>query len=368
MCVICFSSPLMSQISLGGIVINEILADPNSSTFNFDTDQDGVFENNDEFVELYNALSSAVDISGFQLYDAAGLKHTFPAGTVIQGMSFLTVVADYTGTPPVLFQVSDNILALNNTGDNIYLYDPVNDVYIEVIYNGGFSGNNNFKGPASAQLLGAEDFGTDTDGLSVQRSPDGSANFVTATPTPSVANVLPVELTRFAAEAADKETVLKWSTATEINNEYFEVQHSVDNHRFTVIDLVEGAGSTDARSDYRYVHTNPAAGKNYYRLRQVDFDGTGSYSSVVSVHFNRAEEDIAIFPNPVAHELNVAADFDFSAEATVEIIAQNGIVFRFEQIGKTSAAALDTSSLPAGFYFLRLVNRNQVFVKRFRKI
>ncbi|MEO0740639.1 MAG: lamin tail domain-containing protein, partial [Bacteroidota bacterium] len=85
------AAPAFAQANLSGVVINEILADPNSTSDNFDTDGDGTAESNDEFVELYNNGSSAVDISSWELYDGAGFRHAFTASTVLNPGDFIVV-------------------------------------------------------------------------------------------------------------------------------------------------------------------------------------------------------------------------------------------------------------------------------------
>ncbi|MEM7190323.1 MAG: Hint domain-containing protein [Pseudomonadota bacterium] len=193
----------MADALLGGIVINEVLVDPNSSTANFDTDGSGTAGATDEFVELVNTSSSAIDISGLQLWDAAnGNWFTFPPGSVLAPEAHALVVAGVqpggalpsAGPNDLTFDAGRGTAVLNNGGDNIVLYDPSSDTFIQATYNGdalddpvtdyaGFS--------ATASRSGAgEDFGTDIDGFSIQRAPDGADLFVNdETPTPATDNI-----------------------------------------------------------------------------------------------------------------------------------------------------------------------------------
>ena len=181
--------PAQAQDALSGIAINEILADPNSTTNNFDTDGDGEFETDDEFVEFFNASGTAVDISGWQVYDNTDLAHTFDPNTVLAPGDFVAVVGAYDpGTPPPgsnIVAANESTLGLGNGGDTVFLYDPGTDRYIAASYNGNTSA---FPGPASAAESARTDFGSDTDGLSIQRQPDGSDTFVVQTPTPGATN------------------------------------------------------------------------------------------------------------------------------------------------------------------------------------
>lgn len=191
----------MPDLLLGGIAISEVLADPNGSTNNFDTDGNGTANGGDEFVELVNTSEAAIDISGLELWDAGrGNWFTFPPGTVLQPGAVAVVVRDVQSggsLPPV----TGNNLAFdagydtgdifNNAGDNIVVYAPSNDEFAQAAYNGvslddptttynGFS-------PTATRIGNGENFGSDVDGRSIQRSGSGFENNLA--PTPGSANV-----------------------------------------------------------------------------------------------------------------------------------------------------------------------------------
>jgi hypothetical protein len=170
-----------------GVCINEVLADPNSTTDNFDTDGNGTAETEDEFVELYNLSGAAVDISGWQLWDdGVGLWFTFPPATVLQPGAYAVVVTAVQSGGSLPTMTNPNSLAfdagysggvLNNGGDNVVLYDPGADEYVQLRYNGdgaddppteyaGFSATATSVGPV-------EDWGSDQDGNSITRYPSG---------------------------------------------------------------------------------------------------------------------------------------------------------------------------------------------------
>ncbi len=161
-------SSMLTAEDVQGIVINEILADPNSSGgANFDTDGDGTAETDDEFVELFNTSGDPVDISGWTITDAAGGMFTFPGGTIIQPGEHVTVVADWDpGDPPAGFFTG--LPAMNNGGDVVVLSDGSNTATAS--YGSG---------------SGGDDFGSPGDGVSMSRVPDGSMTIDNmATPTP----------------------------------------------------------------------------------------------------------------------------------------------------------------------------------------
>lgn len=194
----------MADSLLGGIVINEILVDPNGS-LNFDTDGNGTAAATDEFVELYNSSGAAIDISGLELWDA-GVGHwfTFPPGTVLAAGAHAMVMTGVqsggslpTGDPgDLFFDLGRGSALINNGGDNVTVYDPGNDEFIQATFNGdslddptlGAGGYSGFSATATRNGSG-EDFGNDTDGQSLQRFYDGSDTFVSDGPTPGITNV-----------------------------------------------------------------------------------------------------------------------------------------------------------------------------------
>ena len=97
---------------------------------------------------------------------------------------------------------------------------------------------------------------------------------------------LPVELTSFRALAVDNNVELHWNTATETNNSGFEVQRSTDKVSFAKIGFIKGHGTTTKVSEYSFTD-NTASGRVYYRLKQLDFDGTSKYSKVVEVNLSK---------------------------------------------------------------------------------
>lgn len=112
--------------------------------------------------------------------------------------------------------------------------------------------------------------------------------------------ILPVELISFTGKPMkNKAVTLNWATATESNNKQFEVEYSTDGKVFKMIDKVKGAGSTFIRQDYAFEHRAATAGINYYRLKQVDYDGAFEYSNVISVELSTKLGSYRVFPNPV---------------------------------------------------------------------
>jgi hypothetical protein len=110
--------------------------------------------------------------------------------------------------------------------------------------------------------------------------------------------LLPITLLSFTGEKVDERVQLRWQTASEQNNEYFEVQRSLDREHWETIGVVAGAGNTSTANSYRLEDSEPFDGTNYYRLVQVDHDGTTTQSETVAVSFVREDAFVA-YPNPV---------------------------------------------------------------------
>ncbi len=110
---------------------------------------------------------------------------------------------------------------------------------------------------------------------------------------------LPVELVVFRADVVGGVVQLYWRTASETQNDFFTVERSETGETFTPLGRVNGQGSTSQVHEYFFTDSNPVAGVLYYRLRQTDFDGTFSFSDVISVNIqNHAHPVLSVFPNP----------------------------------------------------------------------
>ena len=171
---------------------------------------------------------------------------------------------------------------------------------------------------------------------------------------------LPVELTSFIATPKGRQTALYFSTASEINNDYFEVQHSVDGRNWKAIGKVEGAGTTQQQQEYHFVDRYPLSGINYYRLKQVDFDGQFEYSEVLSVQFDDKVEGVDIYPNPaqdVVH-LNLPA-----GTASIKLLDATGrLVKQLEPGLEQTRVEMGVQDLSSGTYYLMIYDTTEELI------
>lgn len=115
----------------------------------------------------------------------------------------------------------------------------------------------------------------------------------------SGSNALPVELVSFHATLSEKIVILNWTTASELNNDYFTVERSMDGINFTELAEVKGAGTNNTILNYSAPDNNPLPGISYYRLKQTDYDGRSEYSEMVIVEAKEiSETELLIYPNP----------------------------------------------------------------------
>lgn len=166
---------------------------------------------------------------------------------------------------------------------------------------------------------------------------------------------LPVELTRFEVAAQRQDAVLTWATASEKNNDHFVVERSVNGRDFTAIGTVRGQGNSTRSVDYRFTDAGAghlASGQMYYRLQQVDTDGTPTYSPVRAVAFAASVKAMAaLYPNPSQDEATIDLSGLAQGTYTVTVLDLAGRVLRTQQLGAL-ASPLDLKGLSMGAYIV----------------
>jgi len=181
--------------------------------------------------------------------------------------------------------------------------------------------------------------------------------------------LLPVELTSFTASVSSNGVLLNWKTATENNNSGFEVQRSVDSKTYTTIDFVKGNGSSARINEYSYLDKN-VSGNVYYRLNQVDYNGTSKYSQTIEVN---AVQPIAYsldqnYPNP----FNPATVIKYSVPKSgfvslkvYNILGQEAATLQagFQKAGSYKVK-FDASKLSSGVYLYRLESSGSTLTKK----
>lgn len=176
---------------------------------------------------------------------------------------------------------------------------------------------------------------------------------------------LPVELTSFSSRPASSGVLLDWRTASERNNSHFDIQRSTDSRSWQTIGTAQGAGTTLEPQVYNFIDRQPLPGINYYRLKQVDFDGQFKYSHIISIDFKDSGRSASIAPNPVGVELTFTWSGGETEPLTATIFDVNGKVW--QQTGLT-ANSLSVEMLPPGAYFIKIENNSGQVLLRDRFI
>ncbi|MBL6667272.1 MAG: T9SS type A sorting domain-containing protein [Crocinitomicaceae bacterium] len=117
---------------------------------------------------------------------------------------------------------------------------------------------------------------------------------------------LPVDLISFNGQCLGDVVGLNWSTASENNSAYFDVEKSQNGIDWSVIHSETAAGNSSAQIDYEYVDFEKTLGDVYYRLNQVDFDGNSEYYDPIQVNCGQIENVLMTFPNPSNENFTIA--------------------------------------------------------------
>ncbi|MEP5614175.1 MAG: T9SS type A sorting domain-containing protein, partial [Cyclobacteriaceae bacterium] len=178
---------------------------------------------------------------------------------------------------------------------------------------------------------------------------------------------LPVELIYFRGLAEENQVRLEWATATELNNDRFEIEHSLDGITFEKISEISGNGTTSHETEYGFTDSKPALGVNYYRLKQVDYDGAFEYSNVARIvnDFVKKEISVTTYPNPTTPEnLNVRfASGDDHTAVSLKIVDLTGQIYYSKTIDGAlgfDKAILPRQNMTPGIYFLIIVQGESV--------
>jgi len=181
---------------------------------------------------------------------------------------------------------------------------------------------------------------------------------------------LPIELLSFKAVCVTNGVLLLWSTATETNNDYFNIERSTDAANWTVIAQIDGAGNSNQLTNYSYTDEVFAEETTYYRLKQNDFDGNYAYFSPVSINCATDNTDInvVIYPNPFKESINLdITNFGYpQAQITIhDILGKKLSIQDFTDIKNNRIfTSFDLKTLACGMYFVEV--RANDFKKNFK--
>ena len=181
------------------------------------------------------------------------------------------------------------------------------------------------------------------------------------------AGPLPVVLTAFGAQRNGAAVRCAWTTASEAGSQGFDVERSLDGRTFAPLGTIAAAGTAATAHAYTFLDAHGPATTAYYRLHQLDLDGTASYSPVVAVEAlagGTSAAGVAV-PNPTAGPLTIWARANVTQAEVLNVLGAS--VLKQQLAAPTPQVALDLSGLPAGVYLVRLATANGPQVVRVNK-
>ncbi|MBL0102986.1 MAG: T9SS type A sorting domain-containing protein [Bacteroidetes bacterium] len=176
---------------------------------------------------------------------------------------------------------------------------------------------------------------------------------------------LPIKLLSFDAQTEGENVVCKWVTASETNNDHFDIERSLNGESFEKIGQVAGFGAGVSTTNRSYSFTDPDKCNEvrYYRLLQVDIDGRSEYSETIAINCNDMHKALQVHPNPAAETITYEFLQSFDDVLEVKILDMTGRLVKEETINVSrgfNSAHLDINELATGSYYLQLRSASSV--------
>lgn len=270
------------------------------------------------------------------------------------------------------FNGCSGVITITGTLDLDTDYDISSLGDIELVLDGGtieWSGNNDFalSAGSSLELINGGELEIPSGGCNSQKTMTfGGTTIATCNGNGSSLSfaevnamggygLLPVELTSFSVVQKSNIVEITWSTASEINNERFEVMHSTDGRLFESIGSVDGFGTTIVAQNYSLIHKDYSKGNNYYKLKQIDFNGDFEYSNIQSISI-LSSIDVTVFPNPTTETVQLAIPSD----QTINLVTIFNTAGKVMKSWNQPTKSLEISDLENGYYIISVEINGQM--------
>jgi len=173
---------------------------------------------------------------------------------------------------------------------------------------------------------------------------------------------LPVKLISFTGKETATGIQLNWTTATGRNFDYFEIERADETLAFnTIATSIAGKGDVNVSASYTYTDYAPILGKNYYRLKNVDLDGSVEYSDVIMVYANASDNTVKLYPNPNQKIFTLELQDDIGLPVNLSLVDRLGRSLYHEVIVTSSTQIQLPATIEAGIYFVKVTSaRKQV--------
>jgi hypothetical protein len=180
---------------------------------------------------------------------------------------------------------------------------------------------------------------------------------------------LPITLLTFNAVWANERqsvALVNWSTASEQENDFFVIERSADGQNWQTLGQIQGAGNSIHTINYQFKDESPVLGVAYYRLRQVDFDGTASYTHIVSLKREIDGAAIAVYPNPANNQFQIAFEGFKSETANINILDNSGrvVLALNNNVLNNPSQIINTSNFQSGVYYIHVTSETESFIEK----
>jgi Secretion system C-terminal sorting domain len=321
-----------------------------------------------------SAVLYTIDINTGALTEVGNIQNaTAPVALAIDcdGNAYIVNAEGTMTTTAVLYSLNLSTAAATQVGtslgfDNVTFngqdmdFDPeTGDLYWSAYWSSGF-----FSEGASFRLIDV------ANGTSTEITPLGEFDNYVSFSVNAICAPLPVELSSFSASANGNSVTMNWTTATEINNSGFDIERSADNNTFNKIGFVPGFGTTTESKSYTYMDNPQKEGTYYYRLKQVDLNGTFKYSNTAEVNVTSPmlyslEQN---YPNPFNPTTQI--DYSIPNQGFVNITVFNELGQKVATLVNEVVASgkhtveFNATRLSSGIYFYRIQTGSFVNVKK----
>jgi len=348
-------------------------------------------QNSDPF-SIFNHNSFSFVQGNLQRFlSGAAESYDFPVGHALKGyqnanISFTsnTLIPEllanfetYSSIPtgPVSNDCVGYDYSLSNVLDNGFWninasLNPNSGTYNATLYNTNFSPTANFATVLKSSItpptslswaLSGSCDPLSTASTTIRTGMNGFGVFGTGLSTPIN---LPIELISFSGENVGETNLLHWVTATEINNSYFTIEHSVDGVIFTTCERIQGAGNSNYAISYEAIDHHPFK-KTYYRLKQTDFDGKFTYSQIIVIALKNNSTRLISYPNPVSDVLHIQSlnNSDEILQFLISDVTGRTILSEKRNFPRENLTIdINTSVLSKGSYLLQIFNSKMEMV------
>lgn len=290
-------------------------------------------------------ITDEISIHVGQQSNDLGLINTPPTGSIVNAGNLEdgkehTVCITYSATSPYTLAVSiDGVGLLSyDLGTTYNLNTYFSGATLNYTWSGGEYGANNFQtiAPAGASIFGT--FGKN----------------------PCTNVVMPVSLLTFSGEMVNEAVVLSWATANETNNAKFIIERSTNSYDWSNIGEVAGGGNITSITNYNYTDYNAFGGIVYYRLRQVDINGSYTYSGIIDVQTAVQSASVSIMPNPFDDVLTIKSNLKGNIDVSIhDILGQ--LIYHANQ-KSDNGTLLIQPDIASGAYVLTI--QTDTFVKQ----